>query len=430
MSKKFIGTLVALVAVLVLLVLLIATNFGNVKERYKQIEPNLDNYSVAEILFLSFERTKNALLLGDEDNYDDFMLKKKIFASKIAILEGRSTFSDAFYYDEEFIKTIAVLKQQYAELDQLSVELLNGTKTRADILSFMDEMEITLVDIQEIIYKIQIRNFTEVKDIIKDNSGKAELFAIISLVLIFLMMFLILKHAFSLKEIVKNKNIFISSIYHEIAGSTQAIVIAADIMEHELVQDELKKEARLISHHGNKIAEQTREVMDYSRLEMGEVKVNDSLFSLNEVVDDAVAAVGGDGRNKFIVRYSSYSGEVHSDKYKLYRIIVNLLGNADKYTHCGLVILNVKVCHGRLYLLVKDNGIGFNVKNINRLYKAFNQGVERETRQGLGLGLTIIKNYVTRMKGTLRVKSVEGKGSSFLICLPIKSVEKQMGKQQ
>jgi K+-sensing histidine kinase KdpD len=60
----------------------------------------------------------------------------------------------------------------------------------------------------------------------------------------------------------------------------------------------------------------------------------------------------------------------------------------------------------------------------------FNQGVERETRQGLGLGLTIIKNYVTRMKGTLRVKSVEGKGSSFLICLPIKSVEKQMGKQQ
>jgi hypothetical protein len=205
--------------VLVLLVLLIATNFGNVKERYKQIEPNLDNYSVAEILFLSFERTKTALLLGDEDNYDAFMLKKKIFASKITILEGRSTFSDAFYYDEEFIKTIAVLKQQYAELDQLSVELLNGTKNRADILSFMDEMEITLVDIQEIIYKIQIRNFTEVKDIIKDNSGKAELFAIISLVLIFLMMFLILKHAFSLKEIVKNKNIFISSIYHEIAGS-------------------------------------------------------------------------------------------------------------------------------------------------------------------------------------------------------------------
>ncbi|CAI1889484.1 sensor histidine kinase [Serratia entomophila] len=424
MSKKFIGTLVTLIAALVLLILLIAVNFGNVKERYKQIEPNLDNYSVAEILFLSFERTKTALLLGDEDSYDSFMLKKKIFSSKIAILESRSTFSDSFYYDKEFLNTVALLKRQYAELDQLGAELLNGTKTRADILSFMEEMEITLIDIQEIIYKIQIRNFTEVKDIIKDNSGKAELFAMFSLALIFLMMFLILKNAFSLKEIVKNKNIFISSIYHEIAGSTQAIVIAADIMEHELIQDELKKEARLISHHGNKIAEQTREVMDYSRLEMGEVKVNDSLFSLNEVVDDAVSAVSGEGRNQFVIRHSSYAGEIHVDKYKLYRILVNLLGNADKYTHCGRVILNVKVCNNRLYLLVKDNGIGFNVKNIDKLYKAFNQGVERETRQGLGLGLTIIKNYVTRMKGSIRVKSAEGKGSSFLICLPIKSVEK------
>ncbi|VVA50826.1 Autoinducer 2 sensor kinase/phosphatase LuxQ [Serratia ficaria] len=425
MSKKLIGTLATLVAALLLLILLIAVNFGSVKERYKQIEPNLDNYSVAEILFLSFERTKTALLQGEEDNYDSFMLKKKIFASKIAILESRSTLSDSFYYDEEFIKTVAVLKRQYAELDQLSVELLHGKKKRADILSFMDKMEVTLVDIQEVIYKIQIRNFTEVKNIIKDNSGKTELFAMFSLVLIFLMMFLILKNAFSLKKMVKNKNIFIYSIYHEIAGSTQAIVIAADIMEHELVQDALKKEARLISHHGNKIAEQTREVMDYSRIEMGEVKVNDSLFSLNDVVDDAVAAVGGgEGRNKFIVRYSSYAGKIHADKYKLYRILVNLLGNADKYTHRGSVIVNVKICNDRLYLLVKDNGIGFNVKNIDKLYKAFNQGLERETRQGLGLGLTIIKNYVTRMKGAIRVKSTEGKGASFFICLPIKSVEK------
>ncbi len=86
--------------------------------------------------------------------------------------------------------------------------------------------------------------------------------------------------------------------------------------------------------------------------------------------------------------------------------------------------MNVKICNDRLYLLVKDNGIGFNVKNIDKLYKAFNQGLERETRQGLGLGLTIIKNYVTRMKGAIRVKSTEGTGASFFICLPIKSVEK------
>ncbi|CAI1990963.1 Autoinducer 2 sensor kinase/phosphatase luxQ [Serratia marcescens] len=423
MSKKLIGTLIALVAIFSLLILLIAINFGGVKERYKQIEPNLDNYSVAEILFLAFERTKTALLLSENNDYDAFLIKKKIFYSKIQILESRSTFSDSFYYDDEFIKNVALLKQQYRTLDDLSAGLLVGQKNKADILSYMDDIEGTLVDIQEIIYRIQIKNFTEVKSIIQDNSSKAEMFALFSLMLVFLMMFLVLRNAFSLKEIIKNKNIFISSIYHEIAGSTQAIVIAADIMEHELAQEELKKEARLISYHGNKITEQTREVMDYSRLEMGEVKVNISTFRLNEVVDDAMTSISAGRGNRIVVRRSSYVGLICSDKYKLYRILANLLSNADKFTHHGAIILNVKVYHGNLYLWVKDTGIGFNVDNLERLYKAFNQGVERETRQGLGLGLTIIKNYVTTMKGTIKVKSVEGVGSSFLIRIPVKLIK-------
>ncbi|MEB7896908.1 HAMP domain-containing histidine kinase [Serratia marcescens] len=423
MSKKLIGTLIALVAIFSLLILLIAINFGGVKERYKQIEPNLDNYSVAEILFLAFERTKTALLLSENDDYDAFLIKKKIFYSKIQILESRSTFSDSFYYDDEFIKNVALLKQQYRTLGDLSVGLLAGRKSKANILAYMDDIEGTLVDIQEIIYRIQIKNFTEVKGIIQDNSRKAEMFAVLSLILVFLMMFLVVRNAFSLKEIIKNKNIFISSIYHEIAGSTQAIVIAADIMEHELAQEELKKEARLISYHGNKIAEQTREVMDYSRFEMGEVNVNISTFRLHEVVDDAMTSISAGRGNRIVVRRSSYVGLICSDKYKLYRILANLLSNADKFTHHGAIILNVKVCHGNLYLWVKDNGIGFNVNNLERLYKAFNQGVERETRQGLGLGLTIIKNYVTTLKGAIRVKSTEGVGSSFFIRIPVKLIK-------
>ncbi|BEO45092.1 hypothetical protein SMQE13_44430 [Serratia marcescens] len=423
MSKKLIGTLIALVAIFSLLILLIAINFGGVKDRYKQIEPNLDNYSVAEILFLAFERTKTALLLSENDDYDAFLIKKKIFYSKIKILESRSTFSDSFYYDDEFIKNVALLKQQYRTLGDLSAGLLAGRKSKADILAYMDDIEGTLVDIQEIIYRIQIKNFTEVKGIIQDNSRKAEMFAVLSLIFVFLMMFLVVRNAFSLKEIIKNKNIFISSIYHEIAGSTQAIVIAADIMEHELAQEELKKEARLISYHGNKIAEQTREVMDYSRFEMGEVNVNISTFRLHEVVDDAMTSISAGRGNRIVVRRSSYVGLICSDKYKLYRILANLLSNADKFTHHGAIILNVKVCHGNLYLWVKDNGIGFNVNNLERLYKAFNQGVERETRQGLGLGLTIIKNYVTTLKGAIRVKSTEGVGSSFFIRIPVKLIK-------
>lgn len=84
-----------MVAIFSLLILLIAINFGGVKERYKQIEPNLDNYSVAEILFLAFERTKTALLLSENNDYDAFQIKRKS-SLKIQILESRSTFSDSF----------------------------------------------------------------------------------------------------------------------------------------------------------------------------------------------------------------------------------------------------------------------------------------------------------------------------------------------
>ena len=146
-------------------------------------------------------RSKENLLLEDSDP------------------ESRSTFSDSFYYDDEFIKNVALLKQQYRTLDNLSAGLLVGQKTRRTF-SLIWMISRARWSISEIIYRIQIKNFTEVKGIIQDNSSKAEMFALFSLILVFLMMFPVLRNAFSLKEIIKNKNIFISSIYHEIAGST------------------------------------------------------------------------------------------------------------------------------------------------------------------------------------------------------------------
>ena len=126
--------------------------------------------------------------------------------------------------------------------------------------------------------------------------------------------------------------------------------------------------------------------MDYSRLEMGEVKINISTFRLNEVVDDAVTGIGAGRGNRLVIHRSSYAGLIGSDKYKLYRILANLLSNADKFTHRGVVTLNVKLCHGNLYLRVKDTGIGFNVDNTDRLYKAFNQGWKGKRGRGWGWG--------------------------------------------
>jgi signal transduction histidine kinase len=424
MGNKQLFALVFLGIMLTLSVALIVVSFDNVKSRYKEIEPNLVNYSTAEVLLLSFEHVKTALLKYDGNDLDDFLLRKDIFDSKIKILNDKSTYSSAFSYDKEFLHVQDELSRNEDILTTLTNKLSKGEASKDEVLNLMNEMDSTLLDLQEVIYKIQIRNFNEVKKIIKDNTWKAEVLSFVSLVLMFLMVVIILRNAYSLREVIKKKNLFISAIYHELASSTQSIVIAADIIEHELVGENLKKEAGIISYHASKILDQTRDVMDYSRLEMGDVNVNITRVNINDLIHDAISEIHEDSDNHFKIVASSKKVFVKSDKYKLYRIIVNLLDNANKYTYKGVITINVKALSNGLYVLVKDTGVGFNVLILKDLFKAFNQGAERETKQGLGLGLTIIKNYVESLKGSIRVKSVEGAGSSFFIFIPVELIEK------
>lgn len=424
MGNKPLFALISLGIMLALSVALIVVSFDNVKDRYKEIEPNLDNYSTAEVLLLSFEHMKTALLKSDGNDLDDFSLRKDIFDSKIKILNDKSPYSSAFSYDKEFLNVQNELIRNEDILTTLISKLNKGEASKDEVLNLMDEIDSTLLNLQEVIYKIQIRNFNEVKKIIKDNTGKAETLSFVSLVLLFMMVVIILRNAYSLREVIKKKNLFISTIYHELASSTQSIVIAADIIEHELVGENLKKEAGLISYHASKILDQTREVMDYSRLEMGKMTVNITNININDLVHDAINEIHEGSDNNFKIIASPKKVFVKSDKYKLYRIIANLLDNANKHTYKGIVTINVKVLGNNLYILVKDTGVGFNVMILKDLYKAFNQGVERETKQGLGLGLTIIKNYVESLKGKIRVKSVEGAGSSFFIFIPVELIEK------
>lgn len=426
MSKRSLISVFFLGIMLVLSVTVIVTSFGKVKERYKEIEPNLDNYSTSEVLLLSFERMKTTLLKSDGKDLEEFLLSKAIFESKIKILYDKSSYSKAFSHDVEFVNVRNHISSKEVKLSVLTNRFKEGWVGKEILLEFMDDMDSDLLDLQEIIFNIHIRNFNEVKEIIKDNSAKAEGLTIVSLLLFFIMIGIVLKSSYSLKRIIKEKNIFISSIYHELASSTQKIIIAADIIEHELTGEAFKKEAGIISFHASKILDQTRDVMDFSRFEMGSFIIRTSIFNVNDLVNDAINDVFKGGGNHIRFLTSPNNKYVKTDRYKLYRIIINLLDNANKNTHSGVVIINCRISGRGLYLLVKDTGVGFNLKIIKELYKAFNQGAERETKQGLGLGLTIIKNYVEALKGSIRVKSEVGKGSSFLVFIPTELIEEQI----
>ena len=127
--------------------------------------------------------------------------------------------------------------------------------------------------------------------------------------------------------------------------------------------------------------------------------------------------------NRIVVRRSSYVGLICSDKYKLYRILANLLSNADKFTHHGAIILNVKVCHGNLYLWVKKTpASGLTSIIWNDYIRRSNQGWKGNAT-GIGAGADHYQKLrhddERRHQGQIRRRV----GSSFLIRVPVKLIK-------
>lgn len=422
MSKKITFLLLFLLLSLIVSISFVAVNFNQVKNRYHEIEPNLDNYSAGEILSLSFEKARTSLL---RENYEDYIIKINIIGSKIKILENRSTLSKAFYHSDEFLNDLAKFKKQFKKLKELNRSLINKEIDEKVVLDYMDSMDVTIIELLEVIYKIQIANFNEVKVIINNNANKAEWFSFLSLFLGFLMIFVALCDVFYLRDLLRKKNLFISSIYHELASSAQAIVISTDIVESEIEQEDLKEEVLRISHHTNKIIEQTKEIFDYSKLELGVAKVQPTSFHLHDFIKDVSVSFIVSNGNTFKVKFTQCNIKIRTDRYKLHRIIINLLDNANKYTDNGIISLTLKIYKNNIVVLIKDTGEGFNIRELNNLFLAFNQGSEKMTRQGLGLGLTIVKSYTKMLGGKIIADSHVGVGSKFLIMIPISLAKKE-----
>lgn len=387
--------------------------FNGVREQYKIIEPSLDNYSTAEITFLAFERMRISLL--STESHSDFLIKKKIFDSKIKILENKSDNNIDFFYDKEFLILLKKIKTESEQLSALYSAYANNADQNLKTLAFMQQMQPNLMDLQEVIYRIQISHFNATKDIIKDNSTYAKYYALLCIFLSFVLITLFWRHITKLKETLLKKNVFISAIYHELSSSIQKIQISSEMIDMRSDAVNIAKYINNIKVHSNKIFHQTREILEYSKIEIGNIQLTELTFSLDDLLNEASSSIDNTNNNTIRITSTSKNKLVRSDKQKLLSIIVNLLDNANKNTKNGTVYLSLKLVDSYLYLYVKDNGCGFDIKKLNTLYRPFNQGAEKETRQGLGLGLTIIKNYVKIFNGNIRVKSRLNTGSTFLV---------------
>ena len=172
------------------------------------------------------------------------------------------------------------------------------------------------------------------------------------------------------------------------------------------------------------------DILDFSKIEAGKMMIESIAFDLRETVKNAVTLLTPRAQEKKLALNYSIAAEVENrlmgDPSRLRQILVNLLGNAVKFTEKGVVLLRVTPDGGtseetRVEFAVQDTGIGMSDAVQKALFQSFTQADSSTTRRfgGTGLGLAICRRLVELMGGSISVASAPGKGSTFKFTLPL-----------
>ena len=231
------------------------------------------------------------------------------------------------------------------------------------------------------------------------------------------------------------KSTFLSNMSHDIRTPMNAIIgfttlAISNIDDKDRVKDYLAK-ALTSSNH---LLSLINDVLDMSRIESGKIHLEEVEVNLSDVLHDLKTIVSGQIYAKQLELYMDVMDvtdeDIYCDKTRLNQILLNILSNAIKFTPAGgTVSVRVRQLAGKVHgcgqyeFRVKDNGIGMSPEFAQKIFDPFER--ERTSTvsqiQGTGLGMAITKNIVDMMGGAINVQTAQGKGTEFIICLPMRT---------
>jgi len=229
-----------------------------------------------------------------------------------------------------------------------------------------------------------------------------------------------------LKEIDRLKSMFIASMSHELRTPLNSIIGFTGIILQGMsgeINDEQRKQLTMVKNSANHLLALINDVIDISKIEAGKVEIYIEEFDLSVLAQEIKDsfAVTADKRGLELSLKTPRTLIIKSDKRRIKQVIVNLIGNAVKFTDKGEIEIKVTRKDKLAQVSVKDTGIAIKREDMDKLFKPFSQiHTPGRTEEGTGLGLYLSKKIAILLGGDITAESEFGKGSVFTFTLPLK----------
>jgi len=230
----------------------------------------------------------------------------------------------------------------------------------------------------------------------------------------------------------QSKSTFLATMSHEIRTPMNGVLGMMEILERQGVDEEQRPTVETMRESAQALLRIIDDVLDFSKIDAGRLELESTAFSLSGVIEGAMAAMRPQGLDKGLTLTADIdpgsSDALEGDPGRVRQILINLLGNAVKFTERGFVRMAASTAplgdgRIRVSLSVADSGIGMDDAQLSRLFEPFAQADSSTTRRygGTGLGLSIVRRLAQLMEGDVNVESKLGAGTTFRITLVLRA---------
>ena len=224
------------------------------------------------------------------------------------------------------------------------------------------------------------------------------------------------------------KSEFLANMSHEIRTPMTSILGYSELLQDHVDDDEGREFLKTIRHNGNFLLDIINDILDLSKIEAGKLEFHGTRFDPVKLIEEVRSVMEVRATEKKLTLEVEYDGklpvEIESDSKRLKQILINLVGNAIKFTRSGSVRMIVRFIDDAppmLQFRIVDTGIGISTAQMRKLFQPFAQGDASVTREfgGSGLGLVISRRLANLLGGDLSVTSIEGEGSEFVVTIEV-----------